>query len=59
VEAGSLQVQGQSGQKVSEILSEKGNKNKKAGGIAQVVEWLPSKHKFNPQYPKPKANKQR
>jgi hypothetical protein len=43
-EAGRSQVQWQ-GKGHSETLSEKQNKNKRAGYVARVVEHLPSKHK--------------
>jgi hypothetical protein len=38
--------------KGSEILYQKQNKNKRAGGMAQVVECLPSRHRpgFNTEY---------
>jgi hypothetical protein len=45
LEAGGLQVQGQSRQKVARPCLKKQNKNKVPGGIAQVLGYLPRKYK--------------
>jgi hypothetical protein len=51
----------QPGQTVCKTLSQKYSRPKRAGRVAQVAEYLPSKHeaKFNPQYSKKKKKKKK